>query len=118
MATPKAERFPILNPIRFIKANDTLAAGINNWPTDRGWFHEHRRTWQYGNTYQQKYQYTDAIDIYFDTLATDALLHVYDDQGDEVASVMIFSGSVAVPGNTVNVGGVDYPFNSFYVSFN
>lgn len=116
--TAKAERLPVLNPFRFIKMDDTLAENINTWPTDRGFFYEHRRQWQYGDKYEHKRNYSDIVDIYIDTLAS-VELHMYDADGNEF--VTTYSGigvsGVAVPGNTVTVGGVDYTYNSVYISF-
>lgn len=118
MATAKAERIPVLNPFRFIKANDTLAENINTWPTDRGFFREQIRRWQYGS-YCIKRNASDRFDMYIDSLAGTVELHLYDCDGNELATTYSGIGltGVAVAGNTYNIGGVDYPFNSIYISF-
>ncbi len=115
--TVKAERYPIVNPIRMVPYGDTLAVNINTWAPDRGFFAQHKRQWQYGDKYQQKYNYTDDIDIYIDTLAAAVYVHVYDEYGEELATGYSGIGitGVAVAGNVYSYYGTDYPYQSVKV---
>lgn len=115
----KDERIPAINPIRFIPANDTLPANINTWSFDRGFFHEKRRYWQFGDKYTQKRNYDDYVDIFIHTLATEVYMRLYDEQGNEITTTYSAVGitGALVPGNVYTFGGVDYPLQGIYISF-
>jgi len=119
MSSIKAERLPGLNDFRFIKANDSLAENINTWAPDRGFFCEHRRKWQYGNNYRVKRNRYDTFSFYIDTLAVSVKVHLYNEIGEELTTVISGIGytGTSVPGNTYTRGGVDYVYQSIYHTF-
>lgn len=113
----KSDRIPALNPIRFIKANDTKETNINTWGPDRGFFYEHKRYWQYGSDYTIKRNYTDLLTMYIDTLAVEVIVHLYDTNGEEIPTAGIGFTGVTVPGNVYTLAGTDYPYQSINLSF-
>lgn len=108
----RSARFPLLNPLRFTPANDGLPAKYNTWPADRGFFRDQIKAYQPKNGYVQKFTNLDRITVYFDSLAPEARISLLDDKGVELFYFDL-TPAIALAGNTVNIGGTDYVYNTF-----
>lgn len=113
----RSSRFPLLNQFRFIPANDGLALGVANFPPDRGFFHQQIRSWQAKNYYRQLSDYRDQFGIYIDSLAPEVDLWLLNDKGEVVAGPFPSFPMATLPGNTVDIGGSAYGYNSFYMTY-
>lgn len=100
MAT-KYDRIPRLNDLRFIVGNDQLPVQYSTWPFDRGFFEEKIREYQRYIPYKQKRNSTDYITVYLDTIGTNVIVHILNDDG-EILNSLDFGGipSAVESGNT------------------
>jgi len=84
----KSARFPRLNTLRFVPANDVLTTGYNTFPFDRAFFRQQIKTYfQQDTDYAQKVEYSDEITIYLDCLANTIDIYAIDVYGNIVATI-------------------------------
>ena len=115
----KSCRFPVLNTLRFIAANDSLATGYNTWSFDRAFFTQKiQKYFQVPVTYHQKSLDSDTITIYFDSLATSSNIYIVKATAgvkDDVTIVATISSAMAYTDSVV--GNVDPDYGQQYYTF-
>ncbi len=114
----RSSRWPGVNPLRAIAANDRQQGKYNTFPFDRGFWFSKLNPWRVQRDYYQQFQNSDTIAIYFDSGATQVRVTAIDLEGRavDIGGPYLVDYFIAEPDNVYpdNDSGGTYQYYSFY----